>query len=218
MYEFKASKSLEVKKPHKKQTLETNKKEIFISCVKTLGGIAVFGAIAFGGFKLFYTPPEVIWTNYDSVLSTGDHVLHQQTKSIKNITSDEPSTDNPNAGMFLSVKKIDNKDAVWFVDHNNDFECISTISEKCSIEISFDNSPAKKFTYDGGTMRTIYILDAKYLVNKIKASKEIKVISRLRRVEMSPTEKSKLAISNNGKYVDSFSKENTFKVVGLNWE
>jgi hypothetical protein len=218
MYEFKASKSLEVKKPQKKQTLETNKKEIFISGLKIAVGISIFGAIAFGGFKLFYKPPEVIWTNYDSVLSTGDHVLHQQTKSIKNVTSDSPSTDNPNAGMFLSIKKIDNKDAVWFVDHNNDFECISTVYDKCSIDISFDNSPAKSFTYDGGTMRTIYMIDAKYLVNKIKASKEIKVVSRLRRVEMSPTEKSQMAMNNNGKYVDSFSKENTFKVVGLHWD
>lgn len=218
MYEFKSSKELVSRKPEKKHTLETNKKELFISGVKTLSGIAVIGAIAFGGFKLFYKPPEVIWANYDSVLSTGDQVLHQQTKSIKNITSDEPSKDNPNAGMFLSVKKIDNKDAVWFVDHNNDFECISTVSEKCSVEISFDNTTPKKFTYDGGTMRTIYIIDAKYLVNKIKASKEITVTSRLRRVEMSPTEKSQMAMNNNGRYVDSFSKESTFKVVGLNWD
>lgn len=218
MYEFKSSKELVSRKPEKKHTLETNKKELFISGLKTLSGIAVVGAIAFGGFKLFYKPPEVIWTNYDSVLSTGDQVLHQQTKSIKNVISDEPSKDNPDAGMFLSVKKIDNKDAVWFVDHNNDFECISTVSEKCSVDISFDNSPAKKFTYDGGTMRTIYIIDAKYLVNKIKASKEITVTSKLRRVEMSPTEKSQMAMNNNGRYVDSFSKESTFKVEGLNWD
>lgn len=216
MYELKSSKKL-VSKTIKKQPLETNKKEMAVLVAKIIGGIAVVSAIAFGGYKLFYKPPQVIWTNYDSVLSTGDQVLHQQTTSIKNFISDKPLVDNPEAGMFLSIKKIDNKNAVWFVDHNNDFECVSSAYEKCSINISFDNSPAKSFTYDGGTMRTIYMIDAKYLVNKIKASKEIKISSKFKRVEMSPTEKSKLSMENNGKYIDYFSKESTFKVEGLIW-
>jgi len=219
MYEMKSSKK-PVKKapPPKPKGLDPETKEMIALGVKIIGGIAFVGAIAFGGYKLFYKPTVPVWTNYDSVLSTGDKILHQQTKSIKNITSDEPSIDNLKAGMFLSIKKIDNKNAVWFIDHNNDFECISTISEKCSVEISFDNGPAKQYTYDGGTMRTVYMIDADNLVNRIKLAKEIKLSSKFRRVEMSPTEKAELAMTNNGKYVDSFSKEITFKVDGLNWQ
>jgi hypothetical protein len=215
---MKSSKRPVSKHTPKKQTLETNYKELAILSAKVLGGVAIVGSIFFCGYKLFYKPPIPVWTNYDSVLSTGDKILHQQTKSIKNFTSDAPLVENQEDGIFLSIKKIDNKDAVWFVDFKNDFECISTATEKCSISISFDNSPPKQFSYDGGTMRTIYILDAHYLVSKIKTSKEIKISTRFRRVEMSPTEKSQISMANNGKYVDSFSKESIFKVNGLNWD
>ncbi len=219
MYEIKPSKK-PVKKvePQKKQLLEPETKEMIALGLKTIMSLAVVGVIAFGGYKIFYKPTVPVWTNYDLVSSTGDKILHQQTISINNISSDEPGIHNPEAGMFLSIKKIDNKNAVWFIDHNNDFECISTVSEKCSLEISFDKNPAQRYSYDGGTMRTVYMIEADDLVKKIKTAKEIKISSRFRRVEMSPTKKAEFAMNNNGKYVDSFSKDLIFKVEGLNWQ
>lgn len=208
-------------RPHKKSTQKEKSedvKEISIMGAKIFGGLLIFGAISFGAYKVLVKEPPPIWKNYDEIVSTGEKILHQQTISIKNISSDSPTKNSVEDVMYLSIKKIDNNDAVWFIGTTNDFGCVSTVSEKCSLEISIDGKPAKKYTYDGGTLKTAYMIDAKGLIKEIKKAKELKLSSTFKRPEMSPTEKSNLAMANGGRYVDRFQKEHTFTVQGLIWD
>lgn len=215
MYEIKSTAKKATKTQSKKQTVDH--KEIVNLFAKAIGGLFLLGTIAFGAYKLLQEPPVPIWNNYNETLSTGDTILHQQAISIKNITLEYTMNNNPKDSMALSIKKIDGKDAVWLVGSSNDFLCVGTVSQKCSLDISFDGKNKKSYGYDGGTMRTAYIHEATDLINQIKISKEITVSSKFKRPELTPTEKSNIATANGGRYIDYINKEHTFKVEGLIW-
>jgi hypothetical protein len=216
MYEIKSAPK-KVNKPQPKKK-SVDPKEIAVIGAKVFIGIAVIGAIAFGAYKVLHKPPAPIWTNYDEVMSTGDKILHEQTVSVTNISSEDPTNNHPEESMYLSIKKIDGKDAVWFIGTNTDFLCVGTVSQKCSLDITLDGKPAKSYGYDGGTMRTAYIIDATNLIKEIKKSKELKISSKFKRPEMTATEKSNIAMANGGKYVDYVTRTHIFKVEGLDWQ
>ncbi len=183
------------------------------------------GAIGGGGYFAYEKlkpQPQLNWTAYDEVLSTGQQIKHTQAISYKTIDLVDPFVEVENDPMYLSIKKVDALEAIWLSSENNDFYCTGNIDKKCSINVIFTDkkgTTSKNFNYEGGDEKTAYIFQnqVKSFIELIKESTELKVKVELKYPQMTESEKIDKSSKRSGSYSDRVTKEHTFKITGLVW-
>lgn len=214
------------KKPVVKKNIKIKKnffnQEIIKKLILIIVLIFILIAVGFYAFNLYkkmtFKPNWISNIDINQKITESPQIPEISTVSIKSkemkdlkIVETETATDN----LTLSIKKIDNKNSLWFIHNNLNFHCVSTFEIKCSIEVILD-SKKEILYYDGGNFKKIYIMKSEDFIKKIKNSKKLIVNVNMQKVFKNNEDK--ILSNSSGKFIDYMSKEYTFNVEGLKWD